>query len=71
MMIRPDAEPIGHIPPLPRIDLNARPPSEPSAQPALGSQAGIQTAVILEQHRIWNLVRQAAGGEVTPKGIEP
>lgn len=66
-MIRPDAAPIGHIPPLPRIDLNARPPSEPSAQPV----AGIPTAVILEQHRIWNLVRQAAGGEVTPKGSEP
>jgi hypothetical protein len=63
-MIRPDAVPIGHIPPLPRIDLNARPPCEPSAQPALGSQAGIPTAVILEQHRIWNLVIEASGGSL-------
>jgi hypothetical protein len=51
-MIPRDAEPIGHIPPLPRIDLNPRRPADPNVRPEIKHTT--------ENERIWKLLVQAA-----------
>lgn len=58
-MIARDAQPIGHTPPLRRIDLNARAkPGNPDSD--LRPDFTFSPA---ECDRIWDLVRQAAAGE--------
>jgi hypothetical protein len=51
-MIPRDAEPIGHIPPLPRIDLNPGRPPDPNVRP--------QIKHTTENERIWKLLVRAA-----------
>jgi hypothetical protein len=50
---------VAHIPPLPRIDLGARPAHN---EPVVIDHEAIFK--VIEQERIWQLVRQAAGAEV-------
>ena len=58
-MIPRDCKPIGHIPPLPRIDLNPPRPiaqqmSNPSNAPFVEAMA--QAKLKAEQERIWKLI---------------
>ena len=62
-MIPCDCEPIGHIPPLPRIDLN--PPPRPIAQVPMRiynpfMEAMAQDKRKAEQDRIWKLIEQTS-----------
>src|ERR1700756_5417481 len=64
-MIPRDAEPIGHIPPLPRIDLN--PPPRPIAQVPMPIYNPFMEAVAqdkrkAEQDRIWKVIEQTSEG---------
>jgi hypothetical protein len=63
-MIPPDCKPIGHIPPLPRIDLNsprpnAHPPKDnPFFNPLIEATAQVRRKA--EQDRIWKLIEQTS-----------
>jgi hypothetical protein len=58
--LSPDAQPIAHHPPRPRIDLNARTPEPPAvARPGDGWDQWARDA---EHRRIWKLIEQAAQG---------
>jgi hypothetical protein len=52
-MIRTDLDPIGHVSPRPRVDLNHRRPADPQVGP-------IEVMSIHEKQRIWQLVVQVA-----------
>ncbi|QPF81650.1 hypothetical protein IC762_17645 [Bradyrhizobium genosp. L] len=60
-MISPDAKVTTHVPPRKRIDLSPRRGGDPNADIA-ADMAYSPT----ECDRIWALVKQAAGSEVTP-----
>ncbi len=58
-MIPRDCEPIGHIPPLPRIDLN---PSRLKEElvPMRPDQVMVRAKRKAEQDRIWKLIQQVS-----------
>jgi hypothetical protein len=63
-MIPPDCKPIGHIPPLPRIDLNPSrpiakaPTDKPFYNPFMGAMSQVTSKA--EQDRIWKLIEQTS-----------
>ena len=72
-MIPRDCKPIGHIPPLPRIDLNPPrsiaqvPRGSPFHNPAMeamaqGRREAEQVRRKAEQDRIWKLIEQSSEG---------
>ena len=68
-MIPRDAAPIGHHPPLPRIDLAPRFEAEAAETLSIFEQAERSredAARRAENERIWQLVRQVGGGEGVP-----
>lgn len=56
-MIPGDASPIGHVPPLPRIGMNEPRPANPNVE-----MPNRSIAEMLEQDRIWQLVKKASEG---------
>lgn len=64
-MIARDAVPIGHIPPLKRIDLGASGPRKPAEQSFLDEPYAEATARWMRQHeaaRIWRHIVEVARG---------
>ena len=58
-MIHPDAQPIAHHPPRPRIDLNARKATPAEYDPYENLGKAFREA---ENRRIWEYLEQAAQG---------
>jgi len=59
-MILRDCEPIGHVPPLPRIDLNPPRPIEQQKMAVTLMEAMAQGRRKAEQDRIWKLSEQTS-----------
>jgi hypothetical protein len=59
-MIPRDCNPIGHIPPLPRIDLNPPRPIAQVPMPNPSMEVTAQGRRKAEQDRIWKLIEQTS-----------
>jgi len=65
-MIPPNASPVGHVPPLPRIDLYGPRPQDAPGMGATALDDHERTLRMAEAERIWKITRQLAEGTNAP-----